>query len=95
MSSLADRLQDLIENPLGDQIGPHAMDLLREVHEELAKVARKVRTIHLTHDLSAGTYRVVKVTDSVTYRPGEFLEKDVVGALCDDAAWKVTVLIEK
>lgn len=97
MSALSERLEDMATDLTRDAgvSVPDIIAALREAAAELSEVAPKVRTIQLAHDLSAGTYRVVTVTDSVQYRPGEFLVRDVVAGLCDDAAWKVKVVLEK
>lgn len=44
--------------------------------------AEKVKTIHPALDLSAQQWQVLKVTDSVDYSPGAFLEKTQVQMLC-------------
>ena len=37
-------------------------------------------------------WRVVQVTDSILFHPGQLLTKTDVRELCDNGAWKVTVV---
>lgn len=37
-------------------------------------------------------YRVVKVANSVAYKPDDRLNKAEVSGLCDNAAWDVTII---
>lgn len=58
-------------------------------HEDETPV--KIKTITLSKDVSEDEYLVEKVTDSIDYVPGSYLEPSTVQELCDDPLWKVIV----
>lgn len=57
--------------------------------------AEKVKTIRLSADLSARTYRVEELTDSTEFLPGEMLGHERVAEMCADPLWKVKVVRPK
>ena len=55
----------------------------------------KTKTIKLLdNNRSSGKlhYKIEQITDSVEYRPGEWLDKATVEGLCNSADWKVTII---
>lgn len=74
-------------------------------------MSRKIKTILLEtferlprdeagNPMAPGTpvqrvYRVLKITDSVEYHPGDVLIKSLVEGLCDNGTWKVTIANSK
>lgn len=51
----------------------------------------KPKNITLKHNLLDEHYTVVKLTNSVDYRPGQVLKKTEAKDLCDSPRWNVTV----
>ena len=54
--------------------------------------AVKIKTITLSKDPSETEYQVEKVTDSIEFTPGSYMNPADVQRLCDDELWKVTIV---
>lgn len=54
--------------------------------------AVKVKTITLSKDPSEAEYQVEKITDSIEFTPGSYINPADVQRLCDDELWKVIVV---
>jgi hypothetical protein len=44
------------------------------------------------HPQSESMWKVVKVTNSVEFAPGEFLKKEMVQELCEARTWDVKII---
>jgi hypothetical protein len=56
---------------------------------------KKICTIKLSHHTSIDGetyYRVIQVTDSLSFDPGQVLKTRDVQGLCDSQRWKVTII---
>lgn len=56
------------------------------------KLAHYVTVANAHQDKDRRQWKVLQVTDSVKFNPGQWLEKPEVQALCEDGAWKVTIV---
>lgn len=63
--------------------------------EQEREIAPKIKTITLSKDPSETAYRVERITDSIDFTPGTFVEAAIVQGLCDAEDWKVTVVKPK
>lgn len=52
----------------------------------------KTKTLKLSYGKISGDYKVVQITDSVEFHPGQYLKKDEIEALCARKDWKVTIV---
>jgi hypothetical protein len=52
----------------------------------------KTITVGFAHTLGKDYYVIEKVTDSVRFHPGDYLNSGQVEDLCVDQNWKVTIL---
>jgi len=55
----------------------------------------KTKTIKVAHFPQFREYVVQQITDSTDYNPGQSLTKNEVDALCNNGAWKVTIVAGK
>ena len=51
----------------------------------------KRRKIYLQKDISEAEFHVIKLVNSIRYKPGQLLSEDQVEELCEDEEWEVTV----
>lgn len=54
----------------------------------------KIKTLLLRHGVSPDkdSYLVEKITDDISYNPGQYIHRREVDCLCRSGTWKVTII---